>query len=213
MFTGIVEAVGEVRSFDGSRLVVDCPFGAELREGESVAVNGCCLTQLPGSSPGFAADLAPETRQRTTLARLVPGDRVNLERALPLGARLGGHLVQGHVDGTLTLLRAAAVEPGRRDRWSLSDEDAAFVVPQGSIAIDGVSLTVAALGPGWLEVALIPHTLRETTLGGLREGGQANVEFDLAGKYLLRAAALSGRVDVTEAVRRRLGLSATMDAP
>ena len=204
MFTGLVEAVGVVASFDGRRLVVDCPFGAELSPGESVAVNGCCLTQLPDASPLFAADLAGETLSRTTLSRAAPGDRVNLERAASWGSRLGGHLVQGHVDGVLTLLRVDADGDGRRHRYRLDEDDAPFVVPQGSIAIDGVSLTVAALAPGWLEVALIPHTLSSTTLGEFAVGRQVHVEFDLVGKYLLRAAALSG-ASVTDAVRRRLG--------
>jgi riboflavin synthase len=210
VFTGIVEAVGEVWSFDGLRLVVDCPFGADLADGESVAVDGCCLTQLPGFAPRFAADLSGETRARTTLGRLQRGQLVNLERAMPLGARLGGHLVQGHVDGTTTLLAVHEQAVGRRHVYRLDEEDAPFVVPQGSVAIDGVSLTVAALAPGRLEVALIPHTLASTTLGDHAEGRASNVEFDLAGKYLLRAAVLSGRVDVTEAVRRRLGASATI---
>lgn len=206
MFTGLVEAVGRVRELSGSRLVVDCPFAAELAAGESVAVDGCCLTQLPGHADALVADLSPETLARTNLRERRPGDAVNLERALALGARLGGHLVQGHVDGVERLLAATPEGGGARHRYSLEPDAAAFVVPKGSLAVDGVSLTVAALGPGWFEVALVPHTLASTNLGARRAGEAVNVEHDLVGKYLLRALGIEGRVTLTPAARARLGL-------
>lgn len=192
MFTGLVEALGRIESAQagslGGRIVVDCPFGGELRDGESVAVNGCCLTQLPGHAPRFAADLSPETLARTALGDLRPGDDVNLERALKLGDRLGGHLVQGHVDGVTVLLASEPEGEGRRHRWSLPATMEAGVVSKGSVTVQGVSLTVADLGPGWFEVALIPHTLEATTLGRMAPGARANLELDLVGKHVLRAA-------------------------
>jgi riboflavin synthase len=131
---------------------------------------------------------------------------VHLERAMRLDGRLGGHLVQGHVDGVETLLAAEAEGEGLRQRFSLREADAAFLVPKGSVTVNGVSLTVASLGPGWFEVALVPHTLSVTALGELAAGARVNVEHDLLGKYLLRALALSGRVELPAAARERLGL-------
>lgn len=195
MFTGIVEALGRVERLTkehGARLVIEAPFGAELVAGESVAVNGCCLTQLPGAAPRFEADLSPETLARTALGSLSPGDPVNLERALRLGDRLGGHLVQGHVDGVVVLLADSPEGEGRRHRYSLDASDEAGLVSKGSVTIDGVSLTVAALGSGWFEVALVPHTLAHTTLGARSPGHRAHIELDLVGKYVLRAVALGG---------------------
>ena len=174
MFTGLVEAVGVVREMEqgegGARFVLDVPFGEELTAGESVAVDGCCLTQLPGTSPSFTADLALETLRRTNLEDREPGDRVNLERALRTDDRLGGHVVQGHVDGVERLLTAESEGDGLRQRFTLSEAAAPFVVPKGSIAINGVSLTVADLGSGWMEMALVPHTLASTSLGDLLPG-------------------------------------------
>jgi riboflavin synthase len=210
MFTGLVEATGRVlsceRSDEGARLIVDAPFAGELEAGESVAVDGCCLTQLPGRSADFAADLSLETLACTSLDQLEAGAPVHLERAMRLDGRLGGHLVQGHVDGVETLLSAESEGEGLRQRFSLREADAAFVVPKGSITVNGVSLTVAALGPGWFEVALVPHTLEVTALGELAAGRRVNVEHDLVGKYLLRALGLSGRVDLPPEARSRLGL-------
>jgi riboflavin synthase len=210
MFTGLVEATGTVRSLergeDGARLLVDAPFADELTAGESVAVDGCCLTHLPGRRGDFAADLSLETLGCTNLDDRRQGDPVHLERAMRVDGRLGGHLVQGHVDGVERLIASTREGEGLRQRFSLRERDAAFVVPKGSIAVNGVSLTVAAIGPDWFEVALVPHTLDVTALGRLGPGDRVNVEHDLVGKYLLRALALSGRIDLPSEARERLGL-------
>ncbi len=210
MFTGLVEATGRVLSFlrsdEGARLVIETPFAAELTAGESVAIDGCCLTQLSDRDGDFAADLSLETLACTSLGDLAGGASVHLERAMRLDGRLGGHLVQGHVDGVESLLSSEDEGEGLRQRFSLAESDAAFVVPKGSITVNGVSLTVASLGPGWFEVALVPHTLEVTALGAVATGARVNVEHDLVGKYLLRALGLSGRVDLPQAARERLGL-------
>lgn len=211
MFTGIVEGIGTVERVAvdprrGGRLEVRLPFEGSLAVGESVAVDGCCLTALEDGGPRLVADLSPQTLALTTLASLRVGARVNVERAVHLGDRLGGHLVQGHVDGVEELQQSTAEGDGRRHRYSLAEERAGLLVPQGSVAVNGVSLTVAALGSSWFEVALVPHTLEVTALGGLEPGDRVNVEHDVAGKYVLRALGLSGHVEIAEGLRRRLGL-------
>jgi riboflavin synthase len=211
MFTGIIEAVGRVLSLEdtpsGARLRIDAPFARELAVGESVAVDGCCLTALPPAGGPLLADLSPETLRRTTLGGLTPGRPVNLERSVRLADRMGGHLVSGHVDGVESIRAVETSGDGRRVRISLAPDAGAFLVPQGSIAVDGISLTVAGLGPDWFEVAVIPHTLSVTSLGQKRSGDAVNVEHDLVGKYLLRAMALAGQVELGASVRRRLGLT------
>ena len=211
MFTGLVEATGRVlesrRSAEGALLVIDAPFASELGAGESVAVDGCCLTQLPGRVGELAAELSVETLACTSLGDRAAGESVHLERAMRLDDRLGGHLVQGHVDGVERLVSSVREGEGLRQRFSLKEDDAPFVVPKGSIAVNGVSLTVARLGPGWFEVALIPYTLERTLLGELLPGARVNVEHDLVGKYLLRALGLSGRLaELSSHARARLGL-------
>lgn len=194
VFTGIVEGQGTVTAVelapDGSAAVIEIEAGwldGGVRVGDSLAVNGCCLTVTRRSSAGFAADVIAETLRRTTLGRLSPGARVNLERPLALGGRLGGHLVQGHVDGLATLLERRPGGSGSQVlRFGLDPALARYVVEKGSVAADGVSLTVAAAGPDWFEVALIPHTLALTTLGSLPAGGMANLEVDLLAKYVER---------------------------
>jgi riboflavin synthase len=187
MFTGLVEALGTVERVeaeaDGRALVLAAPFAAELAPGDSVAINGACLTVVAaGRTARFQA--GPETLRRTNLGELRPGDRVNLERALRVGDRLGGHLVQGHVDG---LGRVASRE--RQGEWevvwfSAPAELAAQMVPKGSVAVDGVSLTLVDVTDDGFSVALIPHTLEHTTLGFKRPGASVNLETDVLAKYV-----------------------------
>ncbi|HWC44244.1 MAG TPA: riboflavin synthase [Actinomycetota bacterium] len=193
MFTGIVEGTGTVAALaavaggSGARLEVEAPWLAgQLALGESVAVNGCCLTVAEPSPAGFAADLVAETLRRTALGGLRPGARVNLERPLPLGGRLGGHLVQGHVDGVARLLDRTRVGDGEEVRIELPADLERYLVEKGSIAVDGVSLTVAGVGPGWFAVALVPHTLEVTTLGDRRPGDPVQLEVDVVAKYVER---------------------------
>jgi riboflavin synthase len=194
MFTGIVEGTGTVAAMrrppagGAARLEVEAPWPAgELAVGDSVAVDGCCLTVVARTAGGFAADVVAETLRRTTLGRLPAGARVNLERPLALGGRLGGHLVQGHVDGVGRVLeRRPAGEGGEEVRVDLPGDLARYVVEKGSIAVDGVSLTVAGVGQGWFAVALVPHTLAATTLGERAPGDPVNLEVDVVAKYVER---------------------------
>jgi riboflavin synthase len=193
MFTGIVEGTGTVIALaaaadgSGARLEVEAPWPAgELRPGESVAVNGCCLTVAAVTARGFAADLVAETLRRTALGGLAAGSRVNLERPVPLGGRLGGHLVQGHVDGVARVVERTPVGDGEEVRIELPDDLARYVVEKGSVAVDGVSLTVAGVGPGWFAVALVPHTLAVTTLGERGPDEPVQLEVDVVAKYVER---------------------------
>ena len=196
MFTGIVEGTGTVAALaaaddaSGARLEVEAPFLAgDLRLGESVAVNGCCLTVAQATGAGFAADLVAKTLRRTALGGLAAGDLVNLERPMALGGRLGGHLVQGHVDGVARVLDRTAAGDGQEIRIELPAELQRYVVEKGSVAVDGVSLTVAGVGPGWFAVALVPHTLEVTTLGRRRPGDPVQLEVDVVAKYVERLVA------------------------
>ena len=191
MFTGLIEKVGTVKRVSRGRgLVLEfsfAPWSEPLEPGESVAVNGVCLTVAQCDATRFTADVLRETESRTGLAELKPGDPVNLERALRAGARLGGHLVQGHVDGRGELI---AKEPKGRDfalTFRCGRVIAAASVLKGSIAVNGVSLTVSGLGNDWLRVDVIPTTLRETNLGRLALGDRVNLESDVLGKYARRA--------------------------
>ena len=194
MFTGIVEGTGTVvtparpRADGGAaRLEVDAPWLAgELAVGDSVAVDGCCLTVVASGSTRFAADVVAETLHRTALGRLAAGARVNLERPLALGGRLGGHLVQGHVDGVGRVLGRSSAGQGEEVRVELPADLARYVVEKGSIAVDGVSLTVAGVGQGWFSVALVPHTLAATTLGERGPGDPVHLEVDVVAKYVER---------------------------
>jgi riboflavin synthase len=190
MFTGLVEALGTVRelTFDGAgcRLTLAAPLAGELQPGESVAVNGACLTVVSHDIGSFSFQVGPETLQRTNLGELRVNDRVNLERSLRLSDRLGGHLVQGHIDG---LGRVAERIP--QGEWvtvwfTCPPELAAQMVSKGSVAVDGVSLTLVDVGPDHFSVALIPHTLAQTTLGFKGPGAAVNLETDLVGKYVLK---------------------------
>jgi len=202
MFTGIVAELGQVEAVEsgpeGARLRVACSLAGELDPGDSVAVNGACLTATAVEDGGFAADVMRQTLEVTTLGELQPGDAVNLEAALRASDRLGGHLVQGHVDARVTV---SALEPdgfSRRLRIELPMELRPYVVEHGSIAIEGVSLTVAALGEDWLEVSLIPETLARTTLAERAVGDPVNVECDLIGRYVQRMLAMSPLQTETE---------------
>jgi len=180
MFTGLVREVGEVVSFDDGRLVVECGTAAEL--GDSVAIAGVCLTVVDNADGRLAFDVVPET-----LARTKPfAGRVNVEPALRAGDPLGGHQVQGHVDGVGCVTSVKPAELGRRIRVGLPDELLRYCAEKGSISVDGVSLTVAALDEAGIEVALIPHTLAETTLSELEPGGLVNIEVDVLAKYAER---------------------------
>jgi len=199
MFTGIIEEVGTVTGLEradrSARLTITAHLTLDgTGVGGSLAVSGACLTVVERRPEGFVFELGPETLARTTLGVLAPGDRVNLERPLRFGGALGGHLVLGHVDGVGTVEAVTRVESTTRVRIALpGDELAPLLIAQGSVAVDGVSLTVAALGERSFEVMLIPHTLAVTTLGTLRVGHATNVEADVIGKYLVRSLALRGR--------------------
>jgi riboflavin synthase len=191
MFSGIVEQIGTVRELasetPGKRLVIGSPWPNGVTVGDSVSVNGVCLTVVACPSESLAFQVGPETLDRTNLGQLVIGDRVNLERSLLPTTRIGGHFVLGHVDGT------ARVSARRRDQdWEWFDFvcDSALtdqMVPKGSVAIDGVSLTLVHVSPGRFGVMLIPHTLERTTLSDRMVGRSVNVETDILGKYVLQA--------------------------
>ena len=204
MFTGLIEAVGVVRGLSragaGSRLAIDVDWhdGEAPARGDSVAVDGACLTVVELAATGFIADLSPETLERTLLGRLRAGDPINLERALRLGDRLGGHLVQGHVDGLTKVIAIRPQSGFSRWRLSLLADHAPEVATKGSIAVHGVSLTVAAVGDGWFEVALIPETLRATNLERVRVGSQLHLETDVLAKYVARRLQGRGRSAIDE---------------
>jgi len=196
VFTGIVEERGRVARVEGPAVTVEArTVGADADIGASIAVSGVCLTVV-ANEPSEGArllsfDLAPETLSRTTLDALRPGDGVNLERPVTLLTRLGGHLVQGHVDGVGEVREVRPVPDGREVTFGLPEGAARYVAEKGSIAVDGVSLTVTGVGDDWFGVALIPHTLEVTTLGGLEPGDRVNLEVDLMAKYVER---LMGRL-------------------
>ena len=188
MFTGLIQDVGTVeaveRGADGGRIRIATVLGAEISAGDSVAVNGVCLTATTSSAQGFETEAMNQTLEVTALGALEAGARVNLELAMKASDRLGGHIVQGHVDGVGEAL--AAVEDGfaRRLRVGLDESLLRYAIERGSIALDGVSLTIAALGEGWIEVSLIPETLERTTLGERESGSKINVECDVVAKYV-----------------------------
>jgi riboflavin synthase len=202
VFTGIVEEVGEVIAVrESADVVVFTVRGrtvtSDARHGDSIAVNGVCLTVVDpdGSTDGtFTVELVPETLKRSSLAAVVPGTKVNLERAVPVGGRLGGHIVQGHVDGVATLVSRSPGERTDEVRFSLAPDLARYVVEKGSIAVDGVSLTVAGVSPDTFTVALIPTTLSHTTLGFRQPGDTVNLEVDVVAKYVERLTAGYGGI-------------------
>ena len=195
MFTGIVEERGRVETMGGGRLVVDAHTVVRDSEvGASVSVNGVCLTVVERTDTSLRFDLSEQTLERTCLGDLRPGDPVNLERPVTLVARLGGHLVQGHVDGVGQVTRVEVDgSGGARVSIRVPGELSRYVVERGSIAIDGVSLTIAAVDDDEITVALIPHTLAVTTLGLAAPGRRLNIEADVIARYVERSMERSGR--------------------
>ncbi|GAA4405748.1 riboflavin synthase [Tsukamurella soli] len=200
MFTGIVEELGVITARedlpDAARFTVRGPtVTTDARHGDSIAVNGVCLTVVTVSEGAFTADVMAESLRRSSLDKLGAGDRVNLERAAAVNSRLGGHIVQGHVDGTGSVLAVTESEHWTVVRVALPVALARYVVEKGSITVDGVSLTVSALGFGaesghWFEVSLIPTTLSLTNLGGATPGTVVNLEVDIIAKYVERLTTL-----------------------
>jgi riboflavin synthase len=190
MFTGIIEATGTIRSVDerdgGLTLEIDTSLASEMHVGASIAVNGVCLTAVSEQEETLRLDLVVETLARSNLGELAPGDSVNLERPLQANGRLDGHIVQGHVDTVGTVLAVVPEGAGTRMVVALEPEFRKYVAEKGSVAVDGVSLTVAALNPEGFEVALIPHTLDVTTLSLRVPGNKVNLEFDVLAKYVER---------------------------
>lgn len=190
MFTGLIEDVGRVESVErtdqGARLRIATGLAPQIAEGDSVAVNGVCLTATAVDTAGFETDAMNQTLKVTALGGLEQGSRVNLELAMKASDRLGGHIVQGHADGMGEVLAIEEDGFARRLRIGLGPELLRYVVAKGSIALDGVSLTIADLGDSWAELSLIPETLERTTLGDLSPGDEVNVECDLVAKYVER---------------------------
>jgi riboflavin synthase len=199
MFTGIIKELGRVEtvdsSDDGARLRISAELASELSPGDSVSVNGACLTATSVAGGGFEADVMHQTLSLTTLGDLAASSPVNLELPLRPTDRLGGHVVQGHVDGTATVSGLSADGFAKRLRMELPEELLPYVVERGSIAIEGVSLTIADLNDSGLEVSLIPETLERTTLGALEPGDRVNVECDVFARYVRRQ--LSGDAGVS----------------
>ncbi|HYY02384.1 MAG TPA: riboflavin synthase [Gaiellaceae bacterium] len=191
MFTGIVRELGRIAAVEGGevgvRLVIAAPAtAAESAVGDSVSINGVCLTVTEAANGSIAFDAVPETLRRSSLGGLAPGDAVNVERALRAGEPLGGHYVQGHVDGVGTIRRSDVEGDGRRVWIDVPADLHRYLVEKGSVALDGVSLTVAELDDDGFAVALVPHTLAVTTFGAREPGDQVNIEVDVLAKYVER---------------------------
>jgi len=188
MFTGLVQTTGMVAGIRHGRLRIELQPPIDLAEGSSIAVNGVCLTVVEiDDGGGFEADVMAETLRRSSLGALSDGDWVNLETPLRVGDPLDGHMVQGHVDGTGTVTTVREEGSSRVVRIELLPELLRYVVAKGSIAVDGVSLTVSAIGEDWFEVSLIPETIERTTLGAVSPGGIVNLEVDVLAKYVEKA--------------------------
>lgn len=194
MFTGIIEELGSVESVDhvaaGARIVVSASLvTSDIASGDSIAVNGVCLTAVDVTAASFAADVSPETLSRTTLGGLKPGSPVNLERAMLPTTRFGGHIVQGHVDGRGTFNSATAEGDFWTVRIGFPGELAKYLVHKGSIAVEGISLTIAGLADGHFDIAVIPKTWKLTNLSTLKPGDAVNLEVDVIAKYVERLLA------------------------
>jgi riboflavin synthase len=191
VFTGIVEDLGEIVAVehltDAARVTIRSDVVTQdAKDGDSIAVNGVCLTVTGTQQGSFTADVMRETLDRSSLGKAQPGDRVNLERSVTLSDRLGGHLVQGHVDATGVVLDRTPAQHWDVVRISLPQPIARYVVEKGSITVDGTSLTVSAVADDFFEVSLIPETLKRTTLGARAKGDSVNLEADIIGKYVER---------------------------
>jgi riboflavin synthase len=209
MFTGLVEEVGTVRRLerrgDGGRLRIGARTVLEgTRVGDSIAVSGACLTVVELGDDGFVVDCMPETLTHTTLGRATSGTAVNLERSLALGGRLGGHLVLGHVDAVAEILAVTQTGIAWELRVSLPEAVRGCVAPKGSIAIDGISLTVTGVDAGSFGVGIIPHTMRATTLHSVKTGFQVNLEADVLARYVLRTVQVLGGAGATGGITEEL---------
>ena len=191
MFTGLIEERGTVLSLtdlgDSVRLTIRGPLvTSDAKHGDSIAVNGCCLTVIDPTADSFSADVMRESLERTSLGDLKTGDEVNLERAMAAGARMGGHIVQGHVDGTATVLDRTPSEHWEIFRFTLPAKLSRYLVEKGSITVDGTSLTVVEAADDWFSVSLIPTTIADTVLGARNPGDRVNLEVDVSAKYVER---------------------------
>ena len=191
MFTGLIQQTGTIAARDenhgATRVRISAPgLASQLKEGDSVAVSGVCLTAISPTHDSFEADLAQETNARTSLSRLAIGTVVNLELPTPAGTPLGGHIVQGHVDGTGRLISFEPTAPGSEDRWlkiAIPGALTRYVVEKGSVTVEGISLTVAGIAGNQVTVAIIPHTYQATNLRGLKPGDPVNIEVDVLSRY------------------------------
>ena len=211
MFTGIVEELGKVQSLSrgakSARMVLEARLVLEdVKLGDSIAVNGVCLTVTEFSANRFGVDIMAETLDRSNLGQLSPGEMVNLERALRLCDRLGGHLVSGHIDGVGTILRERKEDLARILDISAPPGVTRYTIEKGSITVDGTSLTVVSVGDGGFTVSLIPHTRGLTTLGYKKVGHTVNLEADLIGKYVEKMMGISGKTDKDSAPRSGLSI-------
>lgn len=212
MFTGIVEEIGEVYAIDrraGSAVLTISARRvlSDMKVGDSISVNGACLTVVRKMPTRFCADVMEETLLRTNIGYLKGGDKVNLERAVPVLGRWEGHIVQGHVDGTAVVAQVQKFPRSWLMKFKCDEQLTEYMVPKGSIAVDGVSLTIVDCGRDWFSAALIPHTLRSTTLGLRRPGDMVNIEVDLLAKYIRKFVQLHTGISTHDEVKHPSGES------
>jgi len=191
MFTGIIEGLGTITTIKplgpAKRFIIDADFILEkTRVGDSIAVNGACLTVVGISGKRFEVDLSPETLSKTTFDRVKAGERINIERALKLSDRIDGHLVSGHIDGIGIIQKREALGNSIRITVAVSDTLLRYMIPKGSVAVDGISLTINRCGENGFDVSIIPHTAKLTTIGFKKNGDSVNIETDMVGKYIER---------------------------